>query len=115
MGVHRCHERMDMATIAKLPGRASVETTAHHVHLSDRSVADGAARVTDGVGKPNFTYYIPVASCAAGAATQAPGSEKGTPFPPTACPRTVSDKQCASTALSGVILYLLIKVGETAS
>ena len=38
---------MDMVTIAKLLGHALVETTERYVHLSDRSVADAADRVSN--------------------------------------------------------------------
>ena len=38
---------VDMVTIAKLLGHALVETTERYVHLSDRSVADAADRVSN--------------------------------------------------------------------
>ena len=37
---------VDMATIARLLGHALVETTERYAHLSDRSVADAADRVS---------------------------------------------------------------------
>ena len=37
---------VDMVTVAKLLGHALVETTERYVHLSDRSVADAADRVS---------------------------------------------------------------------
>ena len=37
---------VDLATIAKLLGHALVETTERYAHLSDRSVADAADRVS---------------------------------------------------------------------
>ena len=39
-----------MVTIAKLLGHALVETTERYVHLSDRSVAEAADRVSDRIG-----------------------------------------------------------------
>ena len=41
---------VDMVTIAKLLGHALVETTERYVHLSDRSVADAADRVSNRIG-----------------------------------------------------------------
>ena len=41
---------VDMVTIAKLLGHALVETTKSYVHLSDRSVADAADRVSNRIG-----------------------------------------------------------------
>ncbi len=38
---------VDMVTVAKLLGHALVETTERYVHLSDRSVADAADRVSN--------------------------------------------------------------------
>jgi len=38
---------VDMVTVAKLLGRALVETTERCTHLSDQSVADAADRVSD--------------------------------------------------------------------
>ena len=38
---------VDMVTIAKLLGHALVETTERYIHLSDRSVADAADRVSN--------------------------------------------------------------------
>ncbi len=38
---------VDMVTIAKLLGHALVETTERYVHLSDKSVADAADRVSN--------------------------------------------------------------------
>ena len=38
---------VDMVTIAKLLGHALVETTERYVHLSDRSIADAADRVSN--------------------------------------------------------------------
>ena len=39
-----------MVTIAKLLGHALVETTERYVHLSDRSVAEAADRVSGRIG-----------------------------------------------------------------
>ncbi|MCY3856085.1 MAG: site-specific integrase [Rhodospirillales bacterium] len=41
---------VDMVTIAKLLGHALVETTERYTHLSDRSVADAADRVSNRIG-----------------------------------------------------------------
>ena len=41
---------VDMVTIAKLLGHALVETTERYVHLSDRSVAEAADRVSGRIG-----------------------------------------------------------------
>ena len=38
---------VDMVTVAKLLGHALVETTERYTHLSDRSVADAADRVSN--------------------------------------------------------------------
>ncbi len=38
---------VDMVTVAKLLGHALVETTERYIHLSDRSVADAADRVSN--------------------------------------------------------------------